>query len=74
MFGCRDCLLSHCPGQVTSEHERQRRALLTAKVFVDATYEGESYEFCCPPCISEFVRDAKDEPDKIQTDDRYLAK
>ena len=26
---------------------------------------GKEYEFCCPPCVDEFVRMAKQEPEKI---------
>lgn len=28
---------------------------------------GQTYEFCCPPCIAEFVRQAKEEPDQVQS-------
>lgn len=33
---------------------------------------GKKYLFCCPPCIEEFVRMAKDEPDKIKSPDFYV--
>jgi YHS domain-containing protein len=33
---------------------------------------GKSYEFCCPPCVDEFVRLAKEEPDAIQTPEAYV--
>lgn len=33
---------------------------------------GETYEFCCPPCISEFVQLAKDEPNSIRPAIEYV--
>jgi uncharacterized protein len=33
---------------------------------------GKKYFFCCPPCISEFVRCAKENPEKIQEPQDYL--
>lgn len=33
---------------------------------------GKSYEFCCPPCVEEFVKLAKLEPVKIQEPDQYV--
>lgn len=33
---------------------------------------GKSYEFCCPPCVEEFVKMAKQEPDKIQEPNQYV--
>jgi hypothetical protein len=38
------------------------------------TVAGQVYEFCCPPCISEFVRLAKDRPDHIQLPESYVKK
>jgi YHS domain-containing protein len=35
---------------------------------------GKTYMFCCPPCIEEFVRLAKDEPDKILPLEKYKKK
>ena len=32
---------------------------------------GKSYEFCCPPCASEFVQQAKEQPDTIKEPDEY---
>ncbi len=32
---------------------------------------GESYEFCCPPCIDEFLEIAKSNPEEIQPADSY---
>jgi hypothetical protein len=29
--------------------------------------DGQKYEFCCPPCISEFVRAARQAPDTPTT-------
>jgi hypothetical protein len=35
---------------------------------------GKTYEFCCPPCIDEFVQQAKDHPEQIKKPDEYLKK
>jgi hypothetical protein len=35
---------------------------------------GKAYEFCCPPCIDEFVRLAKEEPASIQPPEFYRQK
>jgi hypothetical protein len=35
---------------------------------------GKTYEFCCPPCIDEFVRLAKENPDKIKEPEDYVQK
>ena len=32
---------------------------------------GQKYQFCCPPCVDEFVRLAKDKPDEIKPPDAY---
>ena len=34
--------------------------------------DGKNYEFCCPPCIDEFVRMAKEEPDQIKDPSEYV--
>ncbi|MFO0842318.1 MAG: hypothetical protein U0797_07940 [Gemmataceae bacterium] len=34
--------------------------------------DGKPYRFCCPPCIDEFVRLAKDEPERIKRSEEYL--
>jgi hypothetical protein len=36
--------------------------------------DGKTYEFCCTPCIDEFVRTAKEKPDKIKAPDDYVQK
>jgi len=33
---------------------------------------GKTYEFCCPPCVEEFVRMAKETPDAIRDPDFYV--
>lgn len=33
---------------------------------------GKTYEFCCPPCVEEFVKLAKQEPEKLQEPERYV--
>lgn len=35
---------------------------------------GKSYEFCCPPCVDEFVTMAKTQPDQIMEPDFYIKK
>jgi hypothetical protein len=34
---------------------------------------GQTYEFCCPPCISEFVSRAKEHPERVQLPSAYIA-
>lgn len=33
---------------------------------------GKTYEFCCPPCVEEFVRMAKESPDAIKEPEDYV--
>lgn len=33
---------------------------------------GKTYEFCCPPCVEEFVRLAKESPDAIKEPEDYV--
>jgi YHS domain-containing protein len=35
---------------------------------------GRTYTFCCPPCVDEFVRRAKEKPDSIQPPESYRKK
>lgn len=35
---------------------------------------GKTYTFCCPPCVDEFVKQAKDKPDSILPPDGYVQK
>ena len=35
---------------------------------------GEAYEFCCTPCIGEFLETAKKTPDQIKSSENYRAK
>jgi hypothetical protein len=34
--------------------------------------DGKSYEFCCPPCVDEFVKTAKATPDEIKSPADYV--
>jgi hypothetical protein len=34
--------------------------------------DGQPYQFCCPPCVDEFVKTAKQSPDEIEPADRYV--
>lgn len=36
------------------------------------TVGGKRYEFCCTPCIEEFVRKAKQQPDTILAPEKYV--
>jgi hypothetical protein len=33
---------------------------------------GQEYQFCCPPCIDEFVRLAKERPSEIKPARQYV--
>lgn len=33
---------------------------------------GKSYEFCCPPCVDEFVKLAKSKPDEVKEPEQYV--
>lgn len=33
---------------------------------------GQTYQFCCPPCVEEFVRMAKETPDQIKDPAAYV--
>ncbi len=33
---------------------------------------GKAYTFCCPPCIDEFVKWAKETPNKVEEPDAYV--
>jgi hypothetical protein len=33
---------------------------------------GKAYQFCCPPCVDEFVKTAKEEPEKIKFPAEYV--
>lgn len=35
---------------------------------------GKTYEFCCPPCIDEFVKTAKENPEAIKDPQDYVQK
>lgn len=34
---------------------------------------GKTYLFCCPPCVDEFVRQAKEDPESIRAPEAYVA-
>ena len=34
--------------------------------------DGKPYQFCCPPCVDEFVKLAKERPDELQEPDSYI--
>ena len=33
---------------------------------------GKEYQFCCPPCVDEFVRKAKERPDDVKPPESYV--
>ncbi|MBA4066565.1 MAG: hypothetical protein C0501_23245 [Isosphaera sp.] len=33
---------------------------------------GKEYQFCCPPCVDEFVRKAKEKPDEVKPPESYV--
>lgn len=33
---------------------------------------GKEYLFCCPPCVDEFVRKAKEKPDEVKPAENYI--
>jgi YHS domain-containing protein len=35
---------------------------------------GKTYEFCCPPCLDEFVQMAKEKPGELKTPQDYVKK
>jgi hypothetical protein len=35
---------------------------------------GKSYAFCCPPCVDQFVRTAKERPGEVRDPREYLAR
>jgi hypothetical protein len=35
---------------------------------------GKSYQFCCTPCINEFVKTAQEKPEKIKEPEEYVKK
>lgn len=35
---------------------------------------GKTYEFCCPPCVDEFVKTAKEHPEEIKEPGSYIKK
>ena len=34
--------------------------------------DGKPYQFCCPPCVDEFVKTAKLQPEEVKTPDSYI--
>jgi hypothetical protein len=33
---------------------------------------GKEYQFCCPPCVDEYVRKAKEKPDEVKPPESYV--
>jgi YHS domain-containing protein len=38
------------------------------------TIDGKEYQFCCPPCVDEFLKLAKQDPDAIKEPSEYTKK
>jgi YHS domain-containing protein len=34
--------------------------------------DGKPYQFCCPPCVDEYVRLAKEHPEELQAPDSFI--
>jgi hypothetical protein len=34
--------------------------------------DGKPYEFCCPPCVDEYVRIAKENPEQLKDPDQFI--
>ncbi len=34
--------------------------------------DGKPYQFCCPPCVDEFVKLAKEQPEEVNIPDTYI--
>ena len=34
--------------------------------------DGKPYQFCCPPCVDEFVKTAKLQPEEVKVPDSYI--
>jgi hypothetical protein len=34
--------------------------------------DGRAYEFCCPPCVDEFLKTAKEQPETIKEPQQYV--
>lgn len=34
--------------------------------------DGKPYQFCCPPCVDEFVKLAKENPEQVKDPDSYI--
>ncbi len=34
--------------------------------------DGKSYQFCCPPCVDEFVKLARENPDQLKSPESYV--
>ena len=33
---------------------------------------GRTYRFCCPPCVDEFVKTAKEQPGEVREPEDYV--
>jgi hypothetical protein len=36
--------------------------------------DGKSYQFCCPPCVDEFLQKAKEHPEQVKGPEEYVQK
>ncbi len=43
-----------------------------ANAKIEWQVNGKKYLFCCPPCVDEFVRMAKEEPDEVKEPGEYV--
>ncbi|MEZ6080400.1 MAG: hypothetical protein R3C56_33425 [Pirellulaceae bacterium] len=45
-----------------------------ANLKIEWQVNGKKYLFCCPPCVDEFVRMAKEEPENLLEPEEYIQK
>jgi hypothetical protein len=65
-----------------ADHDRKSRAgervcpvtRLAANPACSWTVDGQVYEFCCPPCVDEFVKTAKEQPGELKPPGTYVKK
>ncbi|MBM3980691.1 MAG: hypothetical protein FJ304_10475 [Planctomycetes bacterium] len=50
--------------------------VINTKAHPDCSWvlNGKAYTFCCPPCVDEFVKQAKERPGLIRPPDEYVQK
>jgi hypothetical protein len=57
------------PGEMSCPVSRARASAVCTWVVA-----GRTYEFCCPPCIAEFLHRAKEQPQSVKEPEAYVTK